>query len=1625
MGDDGTIEHYDGDRWRRMSSGTDAGLRRIQGTPSGVLFAVDSDGAVLRAEAITLSLPEGVEEGAGAGAVQGMVRIPSPRTTDLVVSLASDSPSMLGVPVAVTIPAGAVSAAFDLDVPDNGIADGTRRVRVKADAPGLASTAVGMDVADNETAALFVDIPLEAFEGDDLAGQGRVRMSVPAETDVTVALASDNPAAATVPPLVVIPAGADQAVFDIRITDDPVIDEVETAVVTARVTGWTSGSATIDVKDDDRYGLTLTLVPTAGEADGQIPGAGKVSVPVPFPQDVVVSLASGDTTEVTVPAIVTIPAGESAVVFDLFPVRDYLIDNAQPVLISADSPGFRGDEKTIDIQDGDGVWTLVERGTDLFRGVWGSGGSNVYAVGTYGAIFHYNGEHWQYMDSPSYDTLYDVWGASETDIFAVGGISTSGSIVLHYDGTRWRETSGGKFDILNSVWGTSGSNVFAVGGSTADGGSILHYDGRQWRQIVHHDNELERVWGASENDVFAVGKKGTILHYDGSGWQAMDSGTDETLYGVWGASDHVYAAGNGGVILHYDGASWQPMESGVTDHLYGLWGCSETEVYAVGRKGLILRYDGSEWRTVDSGSDASLWGAWGVCPGNGAATEVFAVGSDGLVLRFDGAEWQLNKAVDIDFNDVWGGRVESGSGAHVFPVGSAGTVLAHDGDAWTPLENGFYPDLNGAWGYAADRMYAVGDVGTILGYDGYRWRKFTGATYADLNDISGCFTDGGLQLIAVGDDGAILAFDGMRWLTMESGTDEDLYGVWITPGGSGDSPVCEGFAVGRNGLILHYDGRTWAPMESGTTRVIYGIWGSSPSDVYAVGHLGTILHYDGFRWQSIETGETITLRSVWGRSSGDVFVVGAVGTILHYDGAEWIKMQSPNATCTGVWGGGRSVVVVGWRNFIFRYSDVGVRLPEHAAEGDGLLAGQGEVFVDSASTEDRAVTLTSHDPGEIAVPAVITLPAGALSAAFDLTVLDDAVLDGTRRVTITAAVAGFSLGTGFVAVADNETAALSLSLPDTVTEGKTPGDGSCRIDVDRPVDRDVAVTLTSGDPAKLRVPAVVTIPAGETGAAFDMTVVDDRMFDGDRSIEIAADVAGWAGGRASVMVLDNEVTVLTLGLPETVSENAGILSGGGTVSIPGIWASDLTVTLASDKPGQLAVPAVVTIPAGGMQVDFDIAVADDALINGDRAATVTAAAPEWTTASQAVAVVDNDPGALRFSADRFMAWEASGTAAVSVVRKQSSSGRITVDVETLDGSATAGDDYTSVSRTLVFEDGESEKTLSIPVSADEWAEGAETIRLSLSNPGLGATLLSPDTAELMLVEAVAWQDDAQPLTDSHLKGIWGADAQNVFAVGWRGTILRYDGSDWTDMSIDLGETLYLEAVWGSSATDIFAVGADGLIVHWDGGKTFAVQESGTERHLYGVWGASPDRVFAVGAGVILSYNGIEWREMSVPGGSAPDLKGIWGSGENDVFAVGYDGLVLHYDGLAWRAMASGTTAHLYDVWGSSATDVFAVGAFGTILHYDGAGWRPMENKMDRPVLFLDGVWGSSPADVFAVGYDGLILHYDGSRWQAMDAPAGYEALSAVWGPAGTGAGLDVFAIGEGGKMRHYAPVAAP
>jgi hypothetical protein len=195
------------------------------------------------------------------------------------------------------------------------------------------------------------------------------------------------------------------------------------------------------------------------------------------------------------------------------------------------------------------------------------------------------------VEVPPVDHLSGVWGTSSTDVFAVGDYGT----ILHYDGTEWSPMTSGIDKYLGGVWGTSSSDVYAVE-HLWDGanwnGTILHYDGSSWSAMTGEMTwrPISAVWGTSSSDLYAVGGGGTILHYDGTDWSPMTSGTDKYLMGVWGTSStYVYAVGGDGTILHYDGASWSVTTSGTSVSLFAVWGTSSGEVYAVGDYGMILR----------------------------------------------------------------------------------------------------------------------------------------------------------------------------------------------------------------------------------------------------------------------------------------------------------------------------------------------------------------------------------------------------------------------------------------------------------------------------------------------------------------------------------------------------------------------------------------------------------------------------------------------------------------------------------------------------------------------------------------------------------------------------------------------------------------------------------------------------------------------------------------------------------------------------------------------------------------------------------------------------------------------------------------------------------------------------
>ena len=69
----------------------------------------------------------------------------------------------------------------------------------------------------------------------------------------------------------------------------------------------------------------------------------------------------------------------------------------------------------------------------------------------------------------------------------------------------------------------------------------------------------------------------------------------------------------------------------------------------------------------------------------------------------------------------------------------------------------------------------------------------------------------------------------------------------------------------------------------------------------------------------------------------------------------------------------------------------------------------------------------------------------------------------------------------------------------------------------------------------------------------------------------------------------------------------------------------------------------------------------------------------------------------------------------AVTLDRSSTGTVTVEYATSDGTATAGSDYTATSGTLTFAPGDREKTVSVPVLEDDHDEGSETLTLRLTH----------------------------------------------------------------------------------------------------------------------------------------------------------------------------------------------------------------------------------------------------------------------------------------------------------------------
>jgi Ca2+-binding RTX toxin-like protein len=300
--------------------------------------------------------------------------------------------------------------------------------------------------------------------------------------------------------------------------------------------------------------------------------------------------------------------------------------------------------------------------------------------------------------------------------------------------------------------------------------------------------------------------------------------------------------------------------------------------------------------------------------------------------------------------------------------------------------------------------------------------------------------------------------------------------------------------------------------------------------------------------------------------------------------------------------------------------------PQQVTEGNTI---QGTVFRNSDTTHPLIVALVNSDNSQIIAPNTVTIPAGANSANFNITAVDDTSIDLPGNYTIIATAAGFVGSSYTVALIDNDGVNLTLSLAaNSISEngGKVQATVTRNIVTNTPLQ----VQLSSSDTTEATVPQTVIIPANQASITFEIQGIDDTMLDGTQSVIIIAkptytssDISVDAGqATANLNVIDNESPSLTLTLDKNIISETGTATASITRNTP--TTEPLTVNLASSDITEVTVPATVTIPVGQASASFIVTGVNDGASDAIQTVNLTASANGFNGGVKTIEVSDID-----------------------------------------------------------------------------------------------------------------------------------------------------------------------------------------------------------------------------------------------------------------------------------------------------------------------------------------------------------------------------------------------------------------
>ena len=439
------------------------------------------------------------------------------------------------------------------------------------------------------------------------------------------------------------------------------------------------------------------------------------------------------------------------------------------------------------------------------------------------------------------------------------------------------------------------------------------------------------------------------------------------------------------------------------------------------------------------------------------------------------------------------------------------------------------------------------------------------------------------------------------------------------------------------------------------------------------------------------------------------------------------------------------------------------------------------VSVDILTSNGTATV--GQDFGTLGVPTQVTdtanFAANQASTTVNIPVINDSMDEPDE--TLTATLTNNSAGTAISSSADSATVTIldddpapTVAAPVAVSEDEGPAGTTTTADIvvtlsaasGLPVSvgystSDGTATAAGGD--YVATSGTLTIAAGSTTGTIQTIINGDGIFESNETFTVTLSNASTTGSIVTITQPTTTVTILDDDPPPTLAAPVAISLDEGAAGMTTTAVVVVTLSVASGLPvsvdyatsdgtataaggDYVATNGRLTIPAGDTTGTVETVVNGDSIFEDDETFTVTfsnattTGSTVTTTQPTTTVTVMNDDTPPALSVADLTVNETDSLAPVTITLSGTSSGAVSVDVFTVEGTATAGLDYTSTTAQLTWAAEENgAKVVMVPLIDDGEVEGAEFLLVVLTNatttvPGPGGVIVTDGSAVLNIID---------------------------------------------------------------------------------------------------------------------------------------------------------------------------------------------------------------------------------------------------------------------------------------------------